>query len=132
MKINQLFKNLIPYELLLKLILCFGYTSIDDDYSFCKNDLEELNSLEKINEIKDELLKFYLQCKAKIYLNKLDYNKIITIFRQILRLHNLILVSKQKYIKQKKTTFYFIQKKIHDKNQYYFKIDNEIKIINFT
>ena len=131
MKINQLFKNSIPYELLLRLITCFGYTNIDDDYSFSKNDLDRIDSLSKLNEIRNELMKFYLPCKAKVYFHDLDNNKIITIFRQILRLHNLLLISKQKYIKQKKTTFYYIKKNINEKNIHHVKIDNETKIISF-
>jgi len=131
MKINQLFKNYIPYELLIKLVNCFGYTDIDNDYSFSKNELDNLNSVSKVNEIKDELMKFYLPCKVKVYFNDLDSNKIITILRQVLRLHNLSLFSKQKYIKQKKITYYYIEKNIHEKKNHV-KIDNETKIISFV
>lgn len=132
MKINQLFKTTIPDELLTKIIKCFGYNNINDDYSFCKVDIEKNNTIIKLNELKDEIIKYYLPCKAKIYLGFNDINKSITILRQVLRLHGLILTSKQKYIKQKKTTLYSIQKNIiYDKNQQNIKIDNETKIISF-
>lgn len=131
MKINQLFKNYVPHEILIKLLNCFGYTDINDEYSFSKNELDNLNSIEKVNELKDDLIKFYLPCKVKVYFTDLDNNKIITILRQILRLHNLSLLSKQKYIKQKKITYYYIEKNSHEKNNHV-KIDNEHKIISFV
>lgn len=110
MKINQLFKSSIPEELLVKILICYGFNSVDDEHSFCKYDIEKLYTVDKINSLKDEIAKHYLPCKSKIYLDNLDANKCITILRQILRLHGQILVSKQKYIKQKKTTIYSIRK----------------------
>ena len=111
MKINQLFKAHIPDDVFLKIIEAFGYSQMSDEYSFSKIDLKRLNTLEKLGTLKEELLKYYLPCKAKLYLHTLDENKAITVLRQILRLYNLILTSRQKYIKHKKTTIYSIQKK---------------------
>lgn len=119
MKINQLFKSSIPEELLVKILICYGFNTVDDDHSFCKYDIEKLNTVDKINSLKDEVAKHYLPCKSKIYLDNLDSNKCITILRQILRLHGQILISRQKYVKQKKITIYSIRK-----------IDDEEKIIN--
>jgi hypothetical protein len=130
MKINQLFKSSISDDLLLKILICYGFNSIDDEHSFCKSDLEKLNTLNKINALKDEISKHYLPCKAKIYLDNLDINNCITILRQILRLHNQLLVSKQKYIKQKKTTIYSIRKfNEEDKNFNNIEINSKEKTI---
>jgi hypothetical protein len=133
MKINQLFKSSIPEELLVKILICYGFNSIDDEHSFCKYDIEKLYTVDKINSLKDEIAKHYLPCKSKIYLDNLDANKCITILRQILRLHGQILISRQKYIKQKKTTIYSIRK-INDeeKNLNNIEIHNgETTIIEF-
>jgi len=133
MKINQLFKSLIPDDLLSQIIVSYGFESIKDhQYSFCKNDLERLLTLEKINNLKEEISKYYLPCKAKIYLENLDINKCITLLRQILRMHGDILETKQKYIKNKKTTIYFIRKeKEDDKKIHNIKIDNNSRTIEF-
>lgn len=133
MKINQLFKSQIQDELLFKILICFGFNSTDDEHSFSKIDLEKLHTIDKVNDLKEEISKHYLPCKAKIYIDTLDINKCITILRQILRLHGQQLISKQKYIKQKKTTIYYIKKFNDDnKNINNIKIDNkESTIINF-
>jgi hypothetical protein len=131
MKINQLFKTPINDELLVKILICFGFNSTDDEYSFSKIDLEKNYTIDKLNYLKDEISKHYLPCKAKIYIDSLDINKCITILRQILRLHGQLLISKQKYIKQKKTTIYYIKKKNDDIKNNNIKIENESTIINF-
>lgn len=110
MKINQLFKINVPYELFIKLCNAFGFTNLSEDYTFSKLDLDRINTLEMVNNLKDELYQYYIPCKAKLYLANLDLNKCITLFRQILRLNNKALTSRQKYIKHKKITFYIIKK----------------------
>jgi hypothetical protein len=117
MKINQLFKSHIPEETVAKVIDCFGYRNFDDDHSFCKSDLIRYSTVEKMNAIKDEIGNHYLPCKARLYLDDLDENKCITILRQILRLQGLSLLSKQKYIKQKKCTIYSFHRIVSDELQ---------------
>ncbi len=134
MKINQLFKTPVPEELLISILKCFGYDNLhsNEERSFCKFDLDRLRTIEKVHQLKDEISKYYLPCKAKIYLNSLDEKKCITILRQILRLHNYTLLSKQKYIKQKKVTFYIIQKKdFNNPIHAILKIDNGTTILSF-
>lgn len=132
MKINQLFKSHIPEDLFIRILNCFGFLNINDEHSFCKVDLAKMSTVEKLFNIKDEISKYYLPCKAKLYLGNLDENKAITILRQVLRLHSMTLISKQKYIKQKKTTLYSIQKKSDEEKPISnIKIDNEKKVIQF-
>lgn len=110
MKINQLFRVNISHEMFLKICECFGFINLEDEYYFCKADLEKFDTVNKLSQYKDDLCQYYIPCKAKLYLINLNINKSITIFRQILRLNNMILFSRQKYIKHKKTTFYTIKK----------------------
>lgn len=133
MKINQLFKSPIPDELLVNILICYGFNSIEDEHTFCKSDIEKLNTVNKVKALKDEISNHYLPCKAKIYLDNLDINKCITILRQILRLHGRILESKQKYVKQRKTTIYSIRMiDCEDKNPHNIEIHNdEVTIIEF-
>lgn len=108
MKIHQLFKTHVPDSVFFRVLFCFGYERIDDR-SFSRLDLIKIGCVDNMNSIKDELAKYYLPCKAHLYLCLLDEMKCITVFRQILRLYGLSLVSRQKYIKQKKITVYSIQ-----------------------
>jgi hypothetical protein len=110
MKINQLFKSLIPEDLFKSICECYGITNFITEYSFSKKEMDKMKTLENLNNYKDDLNQYYLPCKAKLYLNNLNHSKAITILRQILRLYNMTLLSKQKYIKQKKTTLYYISK----------------------
>ena len=59
-----------------------------------------------MNQIIDELTKYYIPCKAKKYLDHLNEKKCITILRQFLKIHNHTLISKEKYIKGEKQLFY--------------------------
>ena len=54
----------------------------------------------------EELLRYYIPCKAKIYLLNIDEKRCITILRQFLKVHNYTLMSKEKYVKGKKSLFY--------------------------
>lgn len=123
MKINQLFKSFLPEETFDKILNAFGFSSITEERSFCKVDLERTRTVDKLNEMKEEIMKYYLPCKAKLYVINMNVSKCITMFRQILRLYGLSLVSSQRYIKKKKTTFYNIQKKKKQE-----KVVNHIKI----
>lgn len=109
MKINQLFKSKIREEDANSLATAFGLASIQDHSSFCKTDLRNRATVEKIKENHMGMLEsYYLPCKARIYLHDLDEKKSITVFRQVLRTFDLALRSTQKYANNKKVSFYFI------------------------
>lgn len=107
-KILQLFRATIPSELFTKICASFGYR-IGSEYIFCKADLDRLETLRHMASYKEELCQYYIPCKAKLYLTNLNLSKCITIFRQVLRLNSMALVSFQRYIKHKKTTFYTVK-----------------------
>ena len=54
----------------------------------------------------NELVRYYIPCKAKKYLTDLNEKKCITILRQFLKIQNYTLMSKDKYIDGKKILFY--------------------------
>lgn len=133
MKINQLFKANIPEELFIKIYKSFGINNLEDEYNFSKADLTRLKTIEQLDNYIDDLSQYYLPCKAKLYLLDLDENKAITILRQLLRLFNMSLVSKQKYVKQKKTTLYYISRLNHDDdNIQAMKVENHNVTLNFS
>ena len=103
---NQLFR--IPPELSFVegLLSLYGLNGLDDTSYFTKEYLKETNIIEKFNEITDELKRYYLPCKYKVYVNDITEQKCITILRQFLKLHNYTLISKEKYTKGKKIMIY--------------------------
>ena len=133
-KINQLYRATIPYDLFVKIYRCFGYEMLNTEYCFNKLDLERLNTVKMISDLRDELSQFYIPCKAKLYLSSLNELKCITIFRQVLRLNNISLISKQKYIKHKKVTFYSLKfdNDINDEHLHSMKVNNNHFVVSFS
>lgn len=108
MKIHQLFTKKVEVELLLRLLKCFGLKDLNDKRLFCKNDIVQNNTVGKMNEMKSVLESYYLPCKAKIYLEEVTDKRVITILKQVLRLHGYYLVSKEKNVNNKKIIFYHL------------------------
>ena len=109
MVINQLFRKKPDDELINKLVYLFGFKNITDtDYKFSKNDLQQLNIIDKINNVKEELSNYYIPCKRKIYMNNITISKSITILRQFLKASGYTLHSQEKYVNCKKFLIYKI------------------------
>ena len=106
---NQLFKNYPTEEFVIGLLNIYGIQDFSDNHYFTKDDLENLNTIEKLNELKDTLASYYIPCKAKIYINDINnHKKAITILRQFLKTQNYTLLSKEKYIKGNKHNTYTV------------------------
>jgi len=108
MSINQLFKNRPSRNFVISLLNLYGIEDFDDNRFFTKKNLETLNTVEKLNEISDEITKYYIPCKAKTYLKNIDINRSIVILRQFLKCYGYTLFSKEKFIKGEKNTIYKI------------------------
>ena len=103
---NQLFKVSPNIEITEKILENFGIKGLDDNHSFTRENLSDLSTVESMNEMHDELLRYYIPCKAKKYLIDLNEKKCITILRQFLKMQNHTLMSKEKYVNGKKILFY--------------------------
>ena len=106
---NQLFKKVPPLKLVLQLLNCFGFRDLNDKKSISKKNFNKFNILEKIIKLLPELNKYYLPCKSKIYLKKLNNKKIMTILRQCIRNYGYRIISKEKYSKGEKFMIYSIK-----------------------
>ena len=109
MKINQLFKKHVDVDMVTRVLSCFNLSSFSDRRMFSKNDLVHFQTVEKVQLLKLSLAEYYLPCKARVYLENITENRAITILKQILRLYDQHLVSKEKNINNKKVIFYQIQ-----------------------
>ena len=105
---NQLFKSNPPKELILNILKLYGLSSLTDDRCFTRKDLQKLNTVNKLLDYKEELYKYYLPCKGRLYLNDLNEKNIITILRQLLKTLNYTLNSREKYNKGSKFIIYNI------------------------
>jgi hypothetical protein len=110
---NQLFRRDVSLDFLLSFIYkCFNIELNNaTNYSFSKKTILNRNIQQIINDHIEELKKIYIKCKHKIYLENLNEKKIITLLRQILRIHYYDLRAKEKYENGKKFLLYTISKK---------------------
>ena len=105
---DQLFKNKPDLNLVIDIIKLYGLNDFSDTKLFTKENLQDLNTVEKLNNHIERLREYYLPCKAKKYLVNLDEKKSITILRQLLKQHGHNLLAKEKFIKGIKYNFYQI------------------------
>jgi hypothetical protein len=111
MKINQLFTKKVDTDILIRLLNCFGLTDLNDKRFFCKYDIVQQNTVQKLNSMRLDLEHYYLPCKAKIYLDcdEMNEKRAITVLKQVLRLHGYHLHSKEKNVSNRKIIFYQLQ-----------------------
>jgi len=106
MTINQLFrKNPIP-EVVEEILNTFGLESLTDKKIFSRNDLDNYNTVSKLEDMKERIGEYYLPCKRKVYLKNLNSKKAITLLRQFIKVYNYTLFSKEKYSKNEKIIVY--------------------------
>ena len=106
MKINQLFKKMPNEEILNKIINTFGLNSLADNRGFTRHDLTKLKTIEKLYEMKNDLLEYYIPCKARNYLNDLNEKNAITILRQFVKVYNYKVISTERNINKTKYIYY--------------------------
>jgi hypothetical protein len=116
---DQLFKNKPDFNLVTNIIKIFGLLDINDINLFTKQNLIDLDTINKMYEYIPKLKEYYLPCKSRLYLTDLDEKKCITILRQLLKQYNYNILAKEKTIKSVKYNFYqiiqFSNKKINTK-----------------
>ena len=103
---DQLFKITPDRIITLELLSFFGISGFDDNHAFTRDNLSELNTVEKIIELSPRLSSYYIPCKSAKYLTDINDKKSITVLRQFLKKNNYTLMSKEKYVQGKKHLFY--------------------------
>lgn len=107
MKINQLFVRTVEEGDLHLLLASFGLSSIQDHRAFTKRDLVVNNTVQKINALLPIMKKYYLPCKASIYLKEpLTEKKALTVLKQVVKTMDYVLHSKEQNINGKKIILY--------------------------
>ena len=98
MTVNQIFNKNVPEDLVLLLLSQLNINNFSDNKRLSYQLIDD--NMESIMPILDEIKLYYLPCKSKVYFNTLNSKKIITIIRQLLKLYNYKLFSKEKYSKE--------------------------------
>ena len=114
---NQLFRVNPTQEICNEVLGAFGLKSINDTTNFSKKDLELIGTVDKLYVLKQKLETFYLPCKARTYLNDLSTKNCVTILRQILKVFDRTITSREKYIRGHKFVIYQIIPKEYKKYQ---------------
>ena len=125
---NQLFKVSPTIEITEKILEHFGIKGLDDNHSFTRKNIFDLNTVANINNMYGLLIRYYIPCKGRKYLLNLNEKKCITILRQFLKIQHYTLMSKGKYINGKKILFYQVIPQQIDMNT---NRDSEKVVISF-
>ncbi len=117
---NQLFRILPDIEIVTKILQTFGLSSLEDTTSITKETIQNNNTIEQLNDIKETLETYYLPCKT-MYIRDITEKRCIVILRQFIKVHGYTLFSRERHIKGKKVNIYRIikddKKPLLDKNK---------------
>ena len=105
-KKNQTFRNLPDMNIINSLLETFGLENLDDNRLFTRKHMIEIETVKKINDLKNKLAEYYLPCKCKNYLEEINEKKSITILRQFIKIYNYKVSTFEKSIKGKKQMIY--------------------------
>lgn len=123
MSYYQLFNVLPNREFIDKVCRFYGIIDFDTNYVFSLRDLEKMETCKKINEMKEEFKIYYIGCKYKKYVEYLDEKKSITILRQLLKVINYKVISREKYSDGKKYLIYSLKNNNTNSDDYTLTID---------
>lgn len=106
---SQLFRKKPTKEFIMKVSSFYNIKEFKESQKFTLSNLETIKTVEKLNNIIPEIKEYYINCKAKKYLENLDLKRAVTILRQLLKSINYNLVSKEKYSNGRKFLEYHVE-----------------------
>ena len=106
----QLFKVTPPFEFVRDIVKLYGINDLDENFEFTRCDLEKRDLLNQLKNMKNELSKYYLDCKSDKYLENLTIKKSITLLRHLIKIYNYKVVAREKYNNKKKFLLYHLEK----------------------
>ena len=105
----QLYNELPDKDFINQVCELYGIQDFDTNYIFSLRDLEKLETVKKLTELGNEFKKYYLNCKYKKYVEDLNEKKSITLLRQLLKLIQYKVISREKYSDGRKYLIYHIK-----------------------
>jgi hypothetical protein len=115
--INQLFSTYVDDVLFNKVLNIFKI-DLNNPVPFSKYDFNHEEVIDKMNQLKPELQKLYINSKS-FYINNIrSFRRCITVLRQILALRKIPIFFTQKYQENKqKIIYYYVNCNISVKNK---------------
>jgi hypothetical protein len=111
-KINSLFTERVPRELVEDYVRLLGLTGTKDSRDFTKYDLMRVQAVAEYqrSSVETRLREYYMACKADLYVmgSSMTHYKMITVLRQLLRLFDLTLTCRERNVGNRKTMVYRI------------------------
>ena len=115
MVVNQLFTEIPSLEFINKFIATINLNDINDRRPFTFLDMIHHNTLTALESLHKELIDIYLPCK-RLHVTTLTHKNIITILRQMLKVIDHDIISKEKFIGGVKYLEYNIATKYEKEN----------------
>ena len=109
---NQLFRKKPPLELINKILGFVGIINFNENYKFTREDLKNKDVVQKV--LDEGMEEYYIKCKYDKYFIDLNEKKLITIFRQLLRIYGYKIVSIEKFSNGNKYLVYHLMKNHND------------------
>ena len=104
MPVNQIFNRIIPEKLLLKILNGINISNLKDLNTFTYKKIED--NREFLKKIMQKVKPYYIPCKRRVYFPRVfTTKKFITILRQILKLYDYTLITKERYLSEKKKKY---------------------------
>ena len=131
-KKNQLFRINPDLPIIQSLLEAFGLDELEDTRFFTKQNMIEIETVQKITTLKKTLENYYLPCKSKDYLNQITEKRCITILRQFIKIFNYKCIGIEKSFNgQKNMTYRLIYNdkqqlspaKLNEKREYIINFD---------
>ena len=106
-RMPPVFREQPPIELVNQCLSCIGLSGIQDSSQFNKQSI----NLSKFEEVLPFLEPYYLPCKAADYLHitPFTHNNVLTVLRQVLKIHGAALKYSEKSTGGVKNTWYQVQ-----------------------
>jgi len=115
MKYFQLFREIPTEDVLRDFLGCYNISSFEETREFTKDDLVNYKTVDKLRNMTNVLERYYVPCKAKVYLRNITEKRAITILWQVLRLYGKKLIRKERFLNKKKEICYHVQHKNEEK-----------------
>jgi hypothetical protein len=103
---NQLFKVMPDMQIVQPLLDAFGLEDLDDSRYFTYQNMKDAETAESVQELREDLLKYYIPCKGRVYATTFTDKKCITILRQFVKPMNYKCLGIEKSIGGKKHMTY--------------------------
>lgn len=110
---NQLFRKLPPRDFVIKILKIYGIDGFDVLKTFTLQSIQDNNVITNLQSYDSELKKYYMKCKWK-YITNLTPKKCVTLLRQLLKLYDYRVLSKEKCVKGNKFCQYSIIEHIEE------------------